>query len=1020
MGYFYKNKFHDVYSIDKLIYAKDGDIIMDEYIEIFNNEELVLDFSNTVLVCSNEKIKGAELHKIKIDWGDGKTDVLVKNLLDSGSSISNIVESWKIARHIYNTDKRHIYLAEKIESLPKITVYFYNTYNDIVKLVLPYKLVYKSFYDLNCTFDVISANTGNNNLTTFVMKESANDSISIVQSINNTLNFEDKFVYITDKTASVDYSDEYIDEDNVLWGWDQIPYVYINVSYNQYLVPGNSTSLRGFRCVGTEKTVPVEEWTPHVNKITDDGNKTVSNVIIDDNQSFMFYVFGGSKDNYVDLETGLYEIYLDVTGINDVKGCTDKKIVANPTDSDYTKTISYSGNTTDSINYKFTLSKGNSQWSYFKNVELILKPTKIDKSENGLGLENTWVTADEYFNFSFPLDLSKKNGTISIPMKSLPNGNYDVYYKAEDLLGNNLNQSQKVANFAWKYTNIGEIYGNWSSSGDESIFSWNVSSPTEMDKIQFKLIKNGEQLFDENNNPILDVNGDIVFDDDIIVLNEKKPYNKWDGWYIENNVYNFFHKISHKDYEDGDYTATVSHILDMNEMVGERKKAISKDLTISYNRPNITIKKATPIFKLNKAQRKWESYIDFNISSSKPDVTEITLMFDHYKDNSKTTMGNEEVINETKFIKPSSYFFLNYDEPIQQKVDISFKCRDIKDSYYKRFGDSNVVSITRNTNEFLKCHTELPENVEIIDPYGKYYDENNNEIIGIDIINESAMDVYRTHSKGNYFKYEESNKKPHYFDKGSEKIYSYFTTKTYTDENGIKFKRFVNSDITSDNGSGWTKLSSVESKFSGNNFEITEGYDQSDDSGILTFTASNASVSENIMNSRLILIKDNVTVYENHAKDIKTGHKVTNLDLGRYKMELDYSALDTNNVDSTKIIKEFDVLADKNSVIGNINITKNEVESVDEQGESSSLYTVTVSWELYHKKATNLTAHVRKVGTTNEMKLENALSYNSYTPGHYFSQGDKIEIWFTMSSKYVKFDGNLTSGQVGNKESITI
>ena len=1016
MGYFYKNKFHDVYSIDKLIYAKDGDIIMNEYIEIFNNEELVLDFSNTVLVCSNEKIKGAELHKIKIDWGDGKTDVLVKNLLDSGSSINNIVESWKIARHLYNTDKRNIYLAEKIESLPKITVYFYNTYNDIVKLVLPYKLVYKSFYDLNCTFDVISANTGNNNLTTFVMKESANDSISIVQSINDALNFDNKFVYITDKTASVDYSDEYIDEDNVLWGWDQIPYVYINVSYNQYLVPGNSTSLRGFRCVGTEKTVPVEEWTPHVNKITDDGNKTVSNVIVDDNQSFMFYVFGDSNGNYDDLETGLYEIYLDVTGINDVKGYTDKKIVANPTDSDYTKTISYSGNTTDSINHKFTFSKGDSQWSYFKNVELILKPTKIDKSESGLGLENTWVTADEYFNFSFPLDLSKKNGTISIPMKSLPNGNYDVYYKAEDLLGNNLNQSQMVANFDWIYTNIGEIQGNWSSSGDESIFSWNVSSPTEMDKIQFKLIKKGEQLFDENNNPILDLNGGIVFDDDIIVLNEKKPYNKWDGWYIENNVYNFFHKISHKDYEDGDYTAFVSHILDMNEMVGERKKTISKDLTLLYNRPNIRIEKATPIFKLNKAQRKWESYIDFTISSSKPDVTEITLMFDHYKNNSKTTMGNEEVINETKFIRPSSYFFLNYDESVQQKVDISFKCRDIKDSYYKRFGDSDVVSITRNTNEFLKCHTELPENVEIIDPYGKYFDENGNEIVGIDIINESAMDVYRTHSKGNYFKYEESNKKPHYFDKGSEKIYSYFTTKTYYDENGIKFKRFVNSDITSDNGSGWTKLSSVESKFSGDNFKITEEYDKSDDSGILTFTASNASPSEDIMNSRLKLIKDETVVYENHAKDIKTGHKVSNLDLGRYKMEFDYSALDTNNVDSTKIVKEFDVLSGKDDVIGDIIVSKNKVES----SEDSSLYTVTVSWELYHKKATNLTVHVRKVGTTNDMTLENALSYNSYTPGHYFSQGDEIEIWFTMSSKYVKFDGNLTFGQVGNKESITI
>jgi hypothetical protein len=66
MSYFYKNKVYDTYEINSTIYANDGDIILNDYIEIFNNEEIVLDFRNTNMVCSNEKVKGSELHKIKI------------------------------------------------------------------------------------------------------------------------------------------------------------------------------------------------------------------------------------------------------------------------------------------------------------------------------------------------------------------------------------------------------------------------------------------------------------------------------------------------------------------------------------------------------------------------------------------------------------------------------------------------------------------------------------------------------------------------------------------------------------------------------------------------------------------------------------------------------------------------------------------------------------------------------------------------------------------------------------------
>jgi hypothetical protein len=34
------------------------------------------------------------------------------------------------------------------------------------------------------------------------------------------VNYEDNIVYIKDKTVSVDYSEEFVDEDNVMWAWD--------------------------------------------------------------------------------------------------------------------------------------------------------------------------------------------------------------------------------------------------------------------------------------------------------------------------------------------------------------------------------------------------------------------------------------------------------------------------------------------------------------------------------------------------------------------------------------------------------------------------------------------------------------------------------------------------------------------------------------------------------------------------------------------------------------------------------
>ena len=252
------------------------------------------------MICSNEQVKGSELHKIKIDWGDGTEDILVKDLSDRGSSLNTVFQSWKRISHLYNSDKKKVYLTEDVKSLSSINIYFYNTYNDVIRLVIPFKLVYKSLYDLNCRFDLVSANTGNDYLTTFVFKEGLGNSLSVVQNINPMLqiNYEDNIEYIKKKTVSIDDSDDFIDEDNVKWAWDQIPYVSIKTSCDKYYpnyTSDKSNALTSLRCECFEETVPIENWKPIVERILDHGNVFLSNVSVDKNGAFMFYVFGGNE-----------------------------------------------------------------------------------------------------------------------------------------------------------------------------------------------------------------------------------------------------------------------------------------------------------------------------------------------------------------------------------------------------------------------------------------------------------------------------------------------------------------------------------------------------------------------------------------------------------------------------------------------------------------------------------------------------------------------------------------------------
>ena len=183
MSYYHNKRINDVFVINNVINPSLSDVYYlgkNSFIEIFNNEIMEFDLTDMVYTCSNVGVGGVELNKIKVNWGDGHVDVVTKGLKDKGKSINNKGQSWKRLRHLYNTDKRNVYLTDDIKSLSRIEIYLYNTYNDVTKLVIPYKLIYKTIYDMDCNFSIMSANFTNNNLTSYVLKENNTDSVTIV------------------------------------------------------------------------------------------------------------------------------------------------------------------------------------------------------------------------------------------------------------------------------------------------------------------------------------------------------------------------------------------------------------------------------------------------------------------------------------------------------------------------------------------------------------------------------------------------------------------------------------------------------------------------------------------------------------------------------------------------------------------------------------------------------------------------------------------------------------------------
>jgi hypothetical protein len=189
-----------------------------------------------------------------------------------------------------------------------------------------------------------------------------------------------------------------------------------------------------------------------------------------------------------------------------------------------------------------------------------------------------------------------------------------------------------------------------------------------MDKIQFKLEK-GTDVEIETSEPNPENPDEIITNKEIkteweVIYNEKKAHDLWDcedvvivrekigeaelGVPIKYSIENFsdwdedkketvegekvteyhynFH-FPHANYDDGTYKATMSHVIDMSDYMGIRKKETEATIKLEYNVPKITIDSIEPFFKYNKTTKMWSPYLNFNMSSSKNDIADTLMTF---------------------------------------------------------------------------------------------------------------------------------------------------------------------------------------------------------------------------------------------------------------------------------------------------------------------------------------------------------------------------------------------------------
>lgn len=1021
MSYYHDKKIYDTYKISEL-YDSNNNIVND-IIEICNNEEFNIDLTSCTFKSNHEGVDNVELNKVIIDWGDGETTKLIRPIHHTLSTISNVKEnSWKRATHVFNVNKRNVYFTNNVEFLPKIQLKLYSTFNDVVTILIPYKIVYKSLYDLGSNFELLQANVANNNLTQFVLKEGVNDSITIVSAkdwkkIYGNLN---DINYIEDNKISIDYSDEYIDYDNIVWEWDSVPRVNIyGISVD--------TNNKSVTCNFSEKNVIIDDWTPYCERLLDDGDVPASSYIKRIENNSFECLFND------DITTSLFRIYLNSTGINGVTGNSDYFYAA----SSYAfgESITNLQLLTSSQPYKFKLSTG-VQWKHFETAKMILKPVRwaASKSLYSTEIKDTGITNEDFnssdyeesdITYSFDYDITQ-DGVIIDPF-SLPNGKYSISYYIKDLLGNEKE----------------EIDGN---TIEHRIYvsEYEISNPSF----------DGLNLVDDINSEIINIKWFVTSDkqdktvlkitnDDGVVVNIKEPYNLNSSiQYIspdknKDNKHYYSYSVDGNTIPDGTYKVSVGNCFDMTKFVGCRQKTETATINYTYPSPKISINSINVFPKWNATYGKWIPYYRFNLNDDGRTLKNIKIAY-----------GENESL---EYILSQS---LQHDIPVAELKELGSDNKNVckigaafDSDLYSRNGFGENYNIKKN-KEIDNLFTNKPSWVsDMIDLSKRYKNELTqvDNITGSEVQWESACDVNKKYVISHTEKIintegeeETITKKyyspvadPIYYETDDKLILYVYRPVEYTDESDSTkvITRFFNdgSIIVEKNKTQSAEgeesknenltveeLESVKSYLGKKNIKIETSYDQNTDTSNVLLTCDGGNLGEPKEIQQAFLDLYNSTGNAIFRQDVsqKFKYEIPNMTPDVYTGKILFSSLKTSNIVSSETsldeitydVGEIDALVPPNQSLSASASSKKNI-------NNDGYYDVVISYILHHKSFESLKL-VYTIGDGEEESVGlNTIKSSSYELPEQIAPETTVKYHFLGISPMIK-NGNSSSGVI--------
>ena len=433
MSYFLNNVKHDKYIIDEKyldIYDKNNYIL--PLIEIFNKDEIEFDFSNVRFTSNEEKLKSRNvvINKIVIDYGDGHKETLHEILKSKSSFIGNFIEkNWKITKHTFFTEKKHIYEEDlKEENHPHISIIFFNQFNDRYYFSIPYKILYKSFYDEGSSFNLMDANINNKNISSFTIREPKNNNLIVVSAKK----FTTDEIYFSNPSFIVDESDDYfVDDDTIAWNWAVIPDISIIKAEAKSTNSEHYTVSLEWR----EKNIIIHDFKLYKKLVGSSDEPSLIGVRFDDL----------SYEEKID-ETGLYQYIIEIVGINDKRNTKNLYLncsPSNPCDISESKDKPLINETE-----KMTING--------EDIDCVVTKKSFDINFIIPNLGSTPSSLDTYNKLIFTLYNEEKSSpfdydilknkdnvtedgglfTLSVETDTIPDGKYNIQLKVEDVLGN--------------------------------------------------------------------------------------------------------------------------------------------------------------------------------------------------------------------------------------------------------------------------------------------------------------------------------------------------------------------------------------------------------------------------------------------------------------------------------------------------------------------------------------------------------------------------------------------------------